>query len=136
MTIGELIEKTIFCDYLDVTIRENGEGKWIYQYCVGENAQNCKYDDVLINGKWVRTEKNLYFKEPTEFRKPNGLLGKIIPKKPEKAPKEVLELEINEFQAMTVFSERNRWGIFATAYPKGWTKPEPEQKPTNQMTLF
>lgn len=26
MTVAELLEKSFFCDYLEVTIRENGEG--------------------------------------------------------------------------------------------------------------
>ena len=140
MTIRELIEKTIFCDYLEITIRKDGEGEWIYQYKVGEDATTSRFEEILIDGKWRSTEKCFKPNQALEFREVIGggryLPGRIIPKDPKKAPKEVLDLELNEFQAMTVFSKRNRWGIFATAYPKGWTAPEPERKQTEQLTLF
>ena len=140
MTIKELIEKAALCDLLEVTIRENGEGKWVYQYKIGEEASCSKYDELYIDGEWKTAPKCFAPNQPLEFRHPCGgghsLPGRIIPKDPKKAPKEVMELEICDFQAMTVFSKRNYWGIFATAYPKGWTKPIQEEKPTEQMTLF
>lgn len=142
MTVRELLEKTILCDYLEITIRENGEGRWIYQYLVGEEAMTKKYDELLVDGKWRSPEKCFKPNQTMEFRSVCGgghyLPGRIIPKDPKKAPKEVQDLEINDFQAMTVFSKRNHWGIFASVYPKGWTKPEPERKQeaTEQLTLF
>ena len=139
MTVRELLEKTIFCDYLEITIRENGEGRFIYEYRVGEAAQNSKYDEIRIKNEWKRADKCATFSEPVEVRTPNGtnyLYKKIIPKKPEKAPKEILDLEISYFRPTYLHSMDNKWGIWATAYPKGWTAPEPERKPTEQLTLF
>lgn len=140
MTVGELLEKSIFCGFLEVTIRENGCGQWIYRYIVGEKAIVGKYDQLNIKGEWKCFEKCITPDETCEFRTNVGgghyLVGKIIPKKVEKTPKEVLQLEVSDWRCMDLWCERSEWGLYITAYPKGWTKPEPEQKPTNQMTLF
>lgn len=138
MTVAELLEKSYFCDYLEVTIRENGEGQWIYQYIIGENVRLGVYSEVNINGEWRRA--NGIIDKACEYRKPISggrfLNGKVFPKEPKKSPKEVMELEISEWRCMTIWSERDRWGLFITAFPKGWTKPLPEQKETEQMTLW
>ena len=142
MTVGELLEKSIFCGYLEVTVRENGAGQWIYRYIVGEEAKIGKNDELFIKDKWTCFEKCITPDDVYEFRSVCGgghyLNGRIIPKKVEKTPKEVLQLEISDWRCMDLWCKKSEWGLYVTAYPKGWTKPEPIQKPkdTEQMTLF
>ena len=139
MTVAELLEKSFFCDYLEVTIRENGEGLWIYQYIVGEHVRLGLYTEINVEGEW-KSARGYVIDKTYEWRKENGggnkLTGKVFAKEPKKAPKEVMELEVSDWRCMTVWSESNHWGLFITAFPKGWQKPLPEQKPSQQTTLF
>ncbi len=149
MTVQELFEKDMFCDFLEVTVREDGCGKWLYQYRIGENVTNSVYDDLFINGKWKRFERCVVPSNRTERRTPNNLKGVLIPKKPEKALKEVGDLEVYGFRISHLFCEIEHrrsgdWhGLAIEAYPKGWQKPEPprllkneEQTDEEQITLF
>ena len=139
MTVSELLEKSYFCDYLEVTIRKDGEGEWIYRYIVGERVRLGVYDEVNLDEKW-KSARGIVIDKACEYRNPIGggrfLTGKVFPKDPKKSPKEVMNLEVSEWRCMTIWSEQNHWGLFITAYPKGWTKPLPEQKPSEQITLF
>ena len=146
MTVRELFEKDIFCDYLEVTVRENGGERWIYNYRIGKNVSNAVHDDCKINGEWKHMNRCVVPQKKTERKSPNGLMGVLIPVAPEKAPKEVMDLEVYNFRFGHLFIEtdhkgRSDWhGLDINAYPKGWSLPEitmPEPLiMKNQITLF
>lgn len=150
MTVQELFEKDMFCDFLEVTVREDGCGKWLYQYRIGENVTNAVHDDIFVDGEWKHMNRCVVPNKRTERRMPNGLQGVMIPKNPDKAGalKDVADLEVYGFRISSLFCEIEHkrsgdWhGLAIEAYPKGWVKPEPpralKSEPTDeeQITLF
>lgn len=150
MTVQELFEKDMFCDFLEVTVREDGCGKWLYQYRIGANVTNAVHDDIFVDGQWKNMGRCVVPSKRTERRMPNGLQGVIIPKNPDKAGalKDVADLEVYGFRISSLFCEIEHrrsgdWhGLAIEAYPKGWVKPEQprvlKSEPTDeeQITLF
>ena len=142
MTVQELFEKDLFCDFLEVTVRENGCGKWLYQYRIGENVQNAVHDDMFVDGEWKHMGRCVVPHNRTERKLPNGLMGVLIPKRPDKAGamKDVADLEVCNFRISHLFCEvehrgRGDWhGLDIMAYPKGWTKPEQPRPIKNDET--
>ncbi len=136
MTVKELLEHDRGCDALEVTIREDGCGLYKYRYLVGENVTCAVYDELKIGNKWVQMQKCVRPDKATEARTMNGggryLKKWIIPKKPEKAPPEVLALQIFSFDITRIWSYTNWHGLSINAYPTGWTGPEPKEEPQKQ----
>lgn len=144
MTVRDLIEAND-PRAIEVIIRENGCGQWIYAYKIGERVQVGKYD--YISATMKQNVRGFYIpaNKVEVCRHDRHCKCLIIPgpvKK--KCPKEVLELEVSTFRFGVVVDDIIRSdhdALAITCYPKGWTMPEPaaeKKQPVdeNQMTLF
>ncbi len=143
MTVRDLIEAND-PRAIEVIIREDGCGKWIYAYKVGERVQVGKYDYISST---MKCSGRFYIPpNKVEVCRHDGHCKCLIIPGPvkKKCPKEVLELEVAFFRFGSVVDDIIRSdhdALSISCYPKGWTAPEPaaeKKRPAddNQLTLF
>lgn len=139
MKIYDLLYSSILCDYLEITIRENGVGKWIYQYIITEHPCLGLYSEVFVKDRWIDS-RSIVISEPLEWRKEvgggNKLGGLVLPFDPYKVDKVFLNLYVCDWRCMNIHSAQNRWGLFVSAYPDGFSQPIKPKSISNQLTLF
>lgn len=137
MTVKELLE-VAWCDGVEIIIRENGDGKWIYAYKIGKEVQVGKYD--YINGK----QSGRFFKpeKAVEVCRYDGNCRMlIIPKDVKKLPKEVKDLKVAMFRESYI-GPNIEHGFEINCFPKGFIPPlemlrsDQAKLNTEQLSLF
>ena len=137
MTVGELLAVSPRIVQVDIEVRANGDGQFIYKYAIAPYIQ--------IYSGYPSAKYNLDPKERLDFKK-NTFPATFWAIDPRKA-KEVLDLEIKRVTYSTAFhsylyenSDVNNYTCATIkAYPKGWVKPielDIKADLKNQMSIF
>ena len=137
ITVKDFLD-VAFTDAIEVIIRENGDGQWIYAYEIGKNVHVGKYDYFLQDGKLVCSGKFILPQKSIEVCRCDFHCKKlIIPKDVRYTPKDVLELEICSFCHSYIPFSDHPFEIWC--YPKGWIAPAPvsdKKSDDFQFSLF
>ena len=129
MTIGELLDVTPELCELDITIREDGHGRWVHGYEIG------KY--ITVGQGYPEYRYDIEEGEKFDSRHRDGSLPKTFwAIDPHKATKDITSLEICNLQfthclmSWKYSKEITSWAIkcYILAYPKGWTPPKEQPK--------
>lgn len=104
MTVKELVDAAIFCDVVEIVIRENGgHGKWIQGYRIGKEAKVYPSELTMeireLMGLESYKSKTYYCKtgEVLDVNRAAALPMKVICKDVRKMPEEIGNLEVASF---------------------------------------
>ena len=110
MTVKELVDAAIFCDVVEIVIRENGgHGKWLQGYRIGKEAKIYPSEltrEVREIMEIESYESKTYNCKPGEVLpvfKGNNLPMKVICKDVKKIPEEIGNLEVADFIPRKVY---------------------------------
>lgn len=148
MTVGELVQAGVFCDVVEVVIRENGNGKWIQGYRVGSKVEQFPSEcTVELKENLSNSGKIYHYNKHTIGRNSprmttgeirdviigNKLPMKIIKKNVELMPEYIASLRVCTYQPrhIPVFHgdtmTHNEFSIDINCYPDGYIEPKKEQ---------
>ena len=110
MTVKELVDAAIFCDVVEIVIRENGgHGKWLQGYRIGKEAKIYPSEltrEVREIMEIESYQSKTYHCKPGEVLpvfKGNDLPMKVICKDVSKIPEEIGRLEVADFIPRKVY---------------------------------
>ena len=147
MTLVELLE-VAWCDAVEVIVREDGVGQWLYGYKIGKNVKVGKYDyyqnkdgELVQSGKFFHPEKAIEICRHDRHCRMLVIPKNIsnLPKDLKHIPKEAQELQVHLFRA-TYIGEGIQHGLEVWCYPKGYVVPVQEiitkRTDERQFSLF
>ena len=104
MTIRDLVEHSLFVKNMEIVVRENGGGLWLYGFRIGKDAKIYPYEACAEHredrGQFGTDGCKLKEGEVVDVKRWNWQTKpiKVMCIDPKKAPKEILDLEVKEYQ--------------------------------------
>lgn len=148
MTVKDLIDAALFCDALEIVVRENGNGEWIQGYRISKYAEQfkCEYtielqekidkagkrEIVKVRG-WGNKMPCLSKDEIRDVFHGFNLPMKIIKKDISKTPEHIANLKVCSFQPRHIPSfhkeqlTHNEFSLEISCFPEGFV-PETDKK--------
>lgn len=102
MTVKDLVECSFFVKNIEVIIRENGGGTWIQGFRIGKDAMLYRYEHCAEHreqrGMFGTDLYKLKDDEILDAKTSSNLPMKVMCIEPKKAPKEILDLVVHDYQ--------------------------------------
>lgn len=140
MTVKDLVDCALFCDGVEIVVREHGRGQWIQGYRISKNAEmwrseyTVEFQETISNGKPYK-----YAKRVEGYLMPRMTQGeirdvfhgirlpmRIIKKDVNRLPENVAKLQVASFQPRHIPSfhgeqlTHNDFTLDIDCYPEGW----------------